>query len=370
MKTPEKRLRLENRSKYRGYTLNSTSSAESLEETPQPSDKAFFENCISKRKPCILRGYPLSALTTRVIKDSCKDCQVQVERRKSANESYGQARSKERQAEMTVQDLMTYLRSPTDRELYYLSTQETEDVFSGPSKALVDKKLIPETISLAGNLLLHSCNLWMGASTNSSSGLHHDFHDNFYFLVSGTKQFQLWSPDVALDLPMHGIIETVHENGMISYTSNPLRADGYPLSSKEWNEEESDEESVAVFGKGFEDDLDEDEVDSAGPDDFDEWDQQESQEDSKPVALEKSMPNHFCKLDPTKAKLDGFSVEVTLQAGDCLYLPAGWLHCVTSTRDDKESLHAALNYWFYAPDNLESFANPYRHDDWKQKHQT
>ena len=30
---------------------------------------------------------------------------------------------------------------------------------------------------------------------SSSSGLHHDFHDNLYILLRGRKRFHLWSPE-------------------------------------------------------------------------------------------------------------------------------------------------------------------------------
>jgi hypothetical protein len=38
---------------------------------------------------------------------------------------------------------------------------------------------------IMGNLVLQQCNLWMGnGKSGKSSGLHHDFHDNLYMLVS------------------------------------------------------------------------------------------------------------------------------------------------------------------------------------------
>jgi hypothetical protein len=63
-------------------------------------------------------------------------------------------------------------------------------------KVDVDVSLPPPTDALAhlfplpgpeimGNLVLQQCNLWMGNGVSGkSSGLHHDFHDNLYMLVS------------------------------------------------------------------------------------------------------------------------------------------------------------------------------------------
>ena len=49
---------------------------------------------------------------------------------------------------------------------------------------------------LLPHLVLFNANLWFGNSPNgSSSGLHHDFHDNLYILLRGKKRFQkcsLW----------------------------------------------------------------------------------------------------------------------------------------------------------------------------------
>jgi hypothetical protein len=63
-------------------------------------------------------------------------------------------------------------------------------------KMEVDVTLPPPTDAMAhlfplpgpdimGNLVLQQCNLWMGNGiSGKSSGLHHDFHDNLYMLVS------------------------------------------------------------------------------------------------------------------------------------------------------------------------------------------
>ena len=65
--------------------------------------------------------------------------------------------------------------------------------------------------------------------------------------------------------------------------------------------------------------------------------------------------------------------EVTLNAGDMLYLPAGWFHEVLSetTMDKKGQGHMAFNYWFHPPDG-EIFDAPYKSDfwskDWNKQH--
>lgn len=51
----------------------------------------------------------------------------------------------------------------------------------------------------------------------SSSGLHHDFHDNLYVLLRGRKHFELYSPHLARQMYTAGIISKVHANGRIVY---------------------------------------------------------------------------------------------------------------------------------------------------------
>lgn len=49
--------------------------------------------------------------------------------------------------------------------------------------------------SLMGSLVPQNLNIWMGRSQEgTSSGLHHDYHDNLYVLLRGRKAFRLYSP--------------------------------------------------------------------------------------------------------------------------------------------------------------------------------
>ena len=92
--------------------------------------------------------------------------------------------------------------------------------------------MLPDLSILTGNLRLSSCNLWMGyscCSSATSSGLHHDFHDNFYCLVAGQKTFRLYAPTEAANLGIANA--TLHpRNGLLSYDDDdddevPTRAD-------------------------------------------------------------------------------------------------------------------------------------------------
>ena len=55
---------------------------------------------------------------------------------------------------------------------------------------------------------------------------------------------------------------------------------------------------------------------------------------------------------------------VDINPGEMLYLPASWWHEVTSssTGNNKSNVHMAFNYWFYPPDGLKNFDEPYQDD--------
>ena len=83
-----------------------------------------------------------------------------------------------------------------------------------------------------GNLIPQNYNIWMGNSPfPSSSGLHHDYHDNLYVLLRGTKRIFLYTYEDALNLYTNGKIDYIHPNGRINYEQQRTNADGSSLSS-------------------------------------------------------------------------------------------------------------------------------------------
>lgn len=53
--------------------------------------------------------------------------------------------------------------------------------------------------------------------SGSSSGLHHDFHDNLYVLLRGAKRFRLYPPSAVRGMYTHGRLAALHDNGRIVY---------------------------------------------------------------------------------------------------------------------------------------------------------
>jgi hypothetical protein len=115
----------------------------------------------------------------------------------------------------------------------YLTTQDQgEDgdegrarVMSAPVAQLrADFPLRP---ALAGRLLPANVNMWMGNNrSGSSSGLHHDFHDNLYLVLRGRKRFRLFAPSCAGAMAVRGELVRVHANGRVNYAGGETAADG------------------------------------------------------------------------------------------------------------------------------------------------
>ena len=345
--------------------------------------KTLFEQYISKRCPCVMDGLPTLA-SGKPLAISTKDLldithTVQIEKRLSKDQPFGQNRTIDLQVEMSIHDFMQQLETHNGENLY-LTTQDTEEdtPFQTPCKELLKNGVIDATLPFSGNLILHSVNLWLGKSQNgTSSGLHHDYHDNFYLLVKGKKIFRMFSPDAAPHMYTHGEIDCIHENGRISYVGNEARADGVPLDGNDNESDDSDDdEDEVVLGKGF-DYKEEDEDD----DEFGEYDQNDDFDDimrkeESNVRENEEKPDSFSRINLGGSINDKSfplfkncrEVTVELNAGQCLYVPAGWFHEVTSFGNDadKTSIHMALNYWYHPPDAV-NFAFPYKDDFWKKQ---
>lgn len=98
------------------------------------------------------------------------------------------------------------------------------------------------------------------------------------------------------------------------------------------------------------------------------------------------IPSHFSQINLNHSSKDEMErmfplfanssysrmLEVSLQAGEMLYLPCGWFHEVSSggMKDASKARHIAVNYWFHPPDGA-AFQSPYTdsfwEDSWKRR---
>ena len=238
-------------------------------------------------------------------------------------------------------------------ELGYLTTQALEDSDGCPRALAADhvykllqgaKTLRPQFL---GQMAPMQYNMWFGRSKDgSSSGLHHDFHDNIYVLLRGSKEFRLFSPRCLDILRPEGVERKrakLHCNGLISYVAG-LREDGAPASAvREWHGagEDSEEELERMLNEA----MDGCENGSDG---------------------EGTLPDSFCRASTTSRMpktLAGRHLTAKLDVGDLLYLPASWFHEVISYGGDIGG-HLALNLWMAPPCRSATFEAPYEDGFW------
>lgn len=117
-----------------------------------------------------------------------------------------------------------------------------------PIPSLLHNSCIPVLPKIAGNMVPSQINLWIGASeTGASSGLHHDYHDNFYVVLQGFKKFTLFAPSDAKYLYTEGELHTIHSNGLITYSELPTELNGVLSSSSVSSCEKHNELDPAQF---------------------------------------------------------------------------------------------------------------------------
>ena len=124
---------------------------------------------------------------------------MEVERRARTTQFFGQQDAGAREV-TTLSQFCDEIDQ--GNELAYLTTQALPEDSRGCPKALAPPHVLnllqeAETLrpTLVSRLAPVQYNLWFGRSQEgSSSGLHHDFHDNIYVLLRGCKEFRLFSP--------------------------------------------------------------------------------------------------------------------------------------------------------------------------------
>ncbi|MGE5626395.1 MAG: cupin-like domain-containing protein [Bacillota bacterium] len=181
--------------------------------------------------------------------------------------------------------LAQVMARPGGDDRVYLNLQ-TDKVIEPPLLQLLGDFSIPVYFK---DLTLRCINLWMGNSDKTIvTPLHHDFNDNLYVVVEGRKHFTLFPPEQAPNLYPRGQLVKVEENGLIRYAN----LSGMPHLAQ---------------------------VDIEAPD--------------------RARFPRYAKAEP--ARLD-----VDIQAGEMLFLPAGWFHRVSSS-----GRHIAVSFFAEVPEN-------------------
>ena len=312
--------------KYTGETFSKQNSVDII-SAADISQVSFCLNYVKKRKPVVLRSENPVNISDQVLINLIGEKTVEVEDNSVA--SFGETDAGSRRRIVFKE----FLRQLPNGNLY-LSTQKIKDdkktgvpldFMPEILRVLHDNGIIPLHIPIAGDLILDQVNCWMGYSNEgSSSGFHHDYHDNLYFVLRGKKTFNILSPDFMdcdhSPVRTHGNFRTstvIQSNGLICYGKD-FREDGSPdPKSQNFNEKNS------------------------------------------------SNPDSFCvnRHAPDNA------LPVELFPGDIFYLPAGFFHEVISSNDGKRNGHFAVNYWYPPPISESHDGNLYLGNYWRRRYQ-
>lgn len=288
-------------------------------------------------------------------------CEVLVERKHAKSSFFGQSDDTARE-KTTFGQFCSELEM--GNELSYLTTQALEDGNGCPQSLAAEHVLQLmrgcETLrpKLIGNLIPVQYNLWFGrSSAGSSSGLHHDFHDNIYVLLRGRKEFRLFSPrclDILAPVGVENKTAKLHSNGLISYVPG-LRSDGAPaVAVREWQKRQGSkcgQHDPSDSGQSDEEELEHmlnEALRGRAPD---EWSEDAPETGKERNCTNAELPDSFCRATTTSngelsipSLLKGRYITAALSPGDLLFLPASWFHEVISYGGDVGG-HLALNLW-------------------------
>ncbi|KAA8495831.1 JmjC domain-containing protein 4 [Porphyridium purpureum] len=389
----------------------------------------FYANFVAKRLPCILFDDTLADGAAEVgdkrprqdatcewfeqIRKTCGNLQVlrespaanertlQLEQRSDTDERFGLGRKVA--SRISLNDFLDIMEgrlnahSELTRSNIYMTTQyedEEEDddddiddeaclmrnPFMPPLLAIQDK--LPARPPIIGKLVPWSINLWCGyapmSSRPSSSGLHHDAHDNLFILLHGKKTFALLSPERVLEVLMYGSVEHVMPNGRIVYKSAShiqVRQDGMDrktelrLLLQHWQSQldvlcdSNDADAIQKIEDALDETLDQlASLDQGLGDESQHSGDGESSVTSprRPEKAESPHPDSFARenFEELLKRSPGVhwgQAELQAKRNEILYLPAGWMHEVSSSG----GLHLAVNYWFHPPVFGAPFDRPY-----------
>lgn len=394
---------------YNGWTVPTKNYTIPTINITDVRPETFYKNFIHKRRPVVLKGMlPGLSLIEQwtnldYLKKKVGDLPVMVEKRSTETDSFGNGN----EVKLLFRQFVQLICNGDDK--HYMTTQDAHantdgrpDLMSPFMKTLSSD--FPLRPILMGNLIPQNINLWIGNSSNkdgTSSGLHHDYHDNLYIVLKGRKRFRLYSPMDIDKMYMRGELLRVHPNGRINYKGEETTAYGADLLSdaaakaarQRCEAERALEDAELALDEakpGAQEQLDraEKQLDDAldavldaelcEEDDDNDGSKSESSDkyeyeyEDRNRLVDKTVknPTNFSKIkadclkDEKKLKQNYPNILLSnaafcdIEAESVLYLPASWFHEVKSY-----GTSIALNYWFHPPDGDE-FSQPYSSDFW------
>lgn len=349
--------------------------------------ETFYTKYIQNRRPVVLMhggGGVLPDLSSiekwkdfNYLMEKVGEQYVMVEKRSCNKDAFG----KGNEVKMKFGRFLRLISSGDDK--HYLTTQDVHanldgrpDLMSPLMESL--KSDFPLRPLLMGQLVPQNINMWIGNSKEgSSSGLHHDYHDNLYIVLKGKKRFRLYSPLDTEKMYTRGELLRVHPNGRINYKGEETTAYGADLLSDaaasaarqrvdaekvlaeaerameegKFGAKEQLERAEQQLEKAIDAVLDAEMCENDDRSESGCWGDEYS--DRRRI-VDKTVknPNNFsrveadCLNDEEKLQrkypqlLQANAAFCDIEAGDMLYLPASWFHEVSSY-----GASLALNYW-------------------------
>lgn len=263
--------------------------------TDLPTLEAFYFDALGPRKPMVIRPGSLD----RVLEWKTDRWNADYLARRAGSQTVRALHRKDPggnyQPENTAYEKIMFrqfidrtLRNPEGTDEWYLNLQ-SDRILEAPLLQLLGDFRIPDFYC---ELPLRSINVWIGKSRHSvTTPLHHDFNENLYVIVRGTKRFSLFPPQCVRQLYPRGEVTGIDPvTGMVEYRD--LRETFMPHLSQ---------------------------VDIENPD-FDTF--------------------------PAYREVVDQRIDLELHAGDLFYLPACWLHQVHSLSGE----HIALSFFGHPPE--------------------
>eukprot|EP01068_Selenidium_serpulae_P012966 Selendium_serpulae@DN5903_c0_g2_i1.p1 len=372
-----------------------------LDATATPiTANGFYDEFVAPRRPVLVRGAVSERSEWRGVRQwASKEylarragaVQLNAERRRAGEP--GHAFGKGYREVMTFK---AFLDQVMDGDLYMtvqplpLTDNDTPTaIASEPLTSLADD--FPGRPQLAGKLEPYLYTFWCGHSPApqwTTTGMHHDFHDNLYVVVSGRKKFRLYPPAVSSVMPLVGTPIGVEPNGRVAYDKSAREDCALKTNVAEWRQQKADERvdgatarlldattllnslpadaeqarrlarkamaaqrrQIADAEREMEslldDALDANFADAAPVEEEAEGElsaallddeQFEGAAAAEAGEAEGDDLRHFCRAttEAATAAADGVDLltdflEVEMEAGDILYLPTGWFHEVLS----------------------------------------
>eukprot|EP00918_Siedleckia_nematoides_P042734 GHVU01093410.1.p1 GENE.GHVU01093410.1~~GHVU01093410.1.p1 ORF type:complete len:469 (-),score=89.59 GHVU01093410.1:277-1683(-) len=347
----------------------------------------FYDRHVRARRPVLLDSWRdvdprIFNLTLESLKAVAGGSPVRVERRDGVAGSYGHAN-------FVTMDFGKFVDAVTSHNFYF-TTQKIEMLAGGPAALCSTplreaSQLFDHTLPIFGGLVPFQYNIWIGATppaAPSTTGLHHDFHDNFYVVLRGKKRFTLYPSETPI--PTNGgPCRTMMKNGLITYQGH-VREDGAPrqaviehameakakakeallrkqLSAKHEADkprQEEEEQQLNRIDAELDELMDEQMNVLLNPPHSNKGDKNRG---AKGATAD--IP-HFCSGPPPAGTPP---IVVDIDEGQCLYLPASWYHKVDSLGLEAEgegSVHLAFNYWLHPPATAGKYGAPYTDDYW------